>query len=1084
MLANPVAFYIDNKGKCYVAETFRHHKGVTDMRGHRSWLVDDLACETIEDRLIAMKKNLGAEFADYSVEHDRVKFLEDTDGDAVMDRSSVFADGFKDTLAGIGSGLLEDRGNVYYTCIPDLWILRDPDGDGVSDERKLLSSGYGVHISLLGHDSHGLRKGPDGRIYFSIGDRGFNVETENGRLEYPHTGAVLRCEPDGSGLEVVHTGLRNPQELVFDNYGNLFTGDNNSDAGDQARWVYIVEGGETGWIINHQWTSYPMSRGIWMTEKMWHLEEEGQAAYYLPPLAHIGSGPSGLAYYDGTGLPDTYRDTFFLCDFRGTPTNSKIHAIKLKNKGAAFEVSERRDFLTGALPTDVDFGIGNGIYFSDWVDGWDQPLKGRLYRIFDPAREKDPMVSETSSLLKEGFQHRPKSELLRLLGHPNQRVRFEAQWALADFANEIIPDLVSVARRGEKLLARIHAIWAMGQIGRIGPIDSRPIIELLSDPEMEIRAQAARVLEWVAPPEATEALIDALEDPSPRVRFLAAIALGKIGAPEALPSLLDLIAKNDNRDRYLRHGGVMGLLDCASEEDLTVLAEHESAAIRLAAVLALRKLESAGIANFLDDPDFFVVAEAARAINDVPIPSALPRLADALDRLPDRESLSYEPLVRRILNAHYRLGGEENALRLVEFAASQEDPVRRAEALMRLGEWGDPDDQDQVVGVWRPLMDRDPNLARRAVEKNLDGLLSDSDPGVRREAIRLVASYRFEGYDRTLFDTLKDEQIEVPTRIESVKSLVTMNSELAPEAIELARASEEPKLRSSATAQLGKLDPQKAMAIFAQVLDQGEVVECQSVFASLGELECEEADELLLTWLQKHREGAVSKEVCLDLLLAAKKQSSPAIEAKLDEIEAAIPPDDPFPRFRPCLYGGDSERGKKVFFENASTNCTRCHLLFGIGGGEVGPDLTQVGARLERETILEAIVAPNRRIAAGFENVTLTLADGSRLIGRVLEEDDTTLRLEIAAEELEAEVDGWGDEDSTIGQAAQAEAIPHSIVDVVAEGKTPPDLETRAIEKSAIVERRRNLSAMPENIPLLLDPMEIRDLVEFLTNLK
>src|SRR5262249_46340250 len=157
----------------------------------------------------------------YEKAHDRVRLLEDTKGTGKIDKSTVFADGFHHAADGLGAGVLARKGNVYYTCIPDLWLLKDTKGSGKADVRESLSTGYGVHVAFVGHDMHGLRVGPDGRLYFSIGDRGLNVKTREGKtLFYPDTGAVLRCDPDGGNLEVVATGLRNPQELAFDQYGN------------------------------------------------------------------------------------------------------------------------------------------------------------------------------------------------------------------------------------------------------------------------------------------------------------------------------------------------------------------------------------------------------------------------------------------------------------------------------------------------------------------------------------------------------------------------------------------------------------------------------------------------------------------------------------------------------------------------------------------------------------------------------------------------------------------------------------------------------------------------------------------------
>ena len=159
-LANPVAFSFDDAGRILVCETYRLHAGVTDNRRHAYWVDDDLAANTVADRVAFYKKHLGEKFDSYGLEHERLRLLIDDDGDGKPDRSTVYADGFKEPADGIAAGVIARGGNVWYTCIPKLWKLRDTDGDGQADTKTVLHDGFGVHVALLGHDMHGLVFGP------------------------------------------------------------------------------------------------------------------------------------------------------------------------------------------------------------------------------------------------------------------------------------------------------------------------------------------------------------------------------------------------------------------------------------------------------------------------------------------------------------------------------------------------------------------------------------------------------------------------------------------------------------------------------------------------------------------------------------------------------------------------------------------------------------------------------------------------------------------------------------------------------------------------------------------------------------
>jgi quinoprotein glucose dehydrogenase len=500
LLANPVAIAVDEKGRWYVAETFRHSDGVLDIRGHMNWLEQELAAKTIEDRLAILKGDPKIDLKKLSAQTDRVRLIWDSTGSGRADKATVFAEGFNDPLDGIGAGLLARKGSVYFTCIPDLWLLQDTKGTGVADVKKSLSRGYGVRTAFLGHDLHGLRIGPDGKLYFTVGDRGANITAIDGKkISNPETGAAFRCNLDGSDLEIFCLGLRNPQELAFDKFGNLWTCDNNSDAGDPARWAYLVEGADNGWRVGWQFINQPNARGPWLAERLCYPHFEGQAAYIVPPVAILGNGPSGITYYSGTGLPDAYRDHFFVANFSGGPGNSGIFSVSVTPKGAGFEMNKPDQLIWNILTTDVEIGVDGGVYVSDWVNGWGKPGKGRIYRIHDPAVDSSALVRETRKLIADGMDARPIAELAQLVAHADMRVRLEAQFALVEKGADGRAALAQAARANADQLARLHGIWGLGQLAaaslkKSGAADSDSVTALtalLNDNDAEVRAQAA-----------------------------------------------------------------------------------------------------------------------------------------------------------------------------------------------------------------------------------------------------------------------------------------------------------------------------------------------------------------------------------------------------------------------------------------------------------------------------------------------------------------------------------------------------------------------------------------------------------------
>ncbi|MBC8028390.1 MAG: HEAT repeat domain-containing protein [Steroidobacteraceae bacterium] len=1005
MLANPVAFDIDEKGRVFVAETYRYGSSVLDIRGYMGMLELDMALRTIEDRAAMNKKVFGEQAKELAVESEILRLVEDTNGDGLADKSSVFADGFNHELDGIASGVLARHGQVWFTNIPSLYRFDEKAGGKPAKEELLR--GFGVRYNYTGHDFHGLAIGHDGKLYYSIGDRGSRVKGKEGQtIDYPDEGVVFRSNLDGTELEVVARGLRNPQELVFDEHGNLFTGDNDSDQGDMERLVYLVEGGDSGWRVGYQHA--PRDRGgPWIRESLWKPRFDGRPAYLLPPVCNIEDGPSGLTYYPGSGLESKYKGHFFLTHFKGSIARSGIQTYTLKEDGATFVPTSSQQFMGGVLPTDVMFGPDGKLWISDWVDGWPKPGKGRMYSISPekPDAETARVSAELAKILAAGFKQRKDAELVSLLAHPDRRARLEAQLELASRGSRSVGLFTKVVtNKAAAPLARLHAVWGLTQLGRgkDGDKVAPTLGKLLTDTDAEVRAQAAKGLGDISgkggpggkPDVAARVLLEkALVDSAPRVQFFAAQSLGKLGDAASTPPLLALLERNADKDAYLRHAASYALSKIGRNDALDAAAKSPSKAVRLGVLLTYRHLELPRVAQFLVDSDAYLVREAAEAINDADITNAVGPLAGKLSTA----TPSDEPLVERALNANYRLGGAERAQALANYATNDKaSPEMRAEALLQLGLWGKTPQRDRIVGVFRPLPARDGKDGAAALSSALPKVFGATPEPVQVAALEAVKTLELSSASPVLVAAVANPQVPADVRAGALQLLDSMNAKETQDAIAAAEKSGVPALRLAALEIVARRTPDRALPIIQRLIADGSDVEQRAAFVALGQLQRPEAPRMLVTALDQLAAGKIKPGAQLELVETAEKSTAPAVKARWEKQKAAWDASkDPLAPYSFALAGGDPRRGAGQFFGNAVLPCARCHVV-GSDGGEAGPNLSRIGKEKTPEYLLESIIKPSAHIAAGFDIVTLQLANGETETGSIARESPTQIVLKRA----------------------------------------------------------------------------------------
>jgi putative membrane-bound dehydrogenase-like protein len=488
-------------------------------------------------------------------EGDRILILADTDGDGKADKQTVFYQGNEVNTA-LGICVLGNR--VIVSCSPNMFVFEDKDGDDRADgPPKVLFTGIGG----VDHDhgAHAFQFGPDGKLYFNVGNDGRQLQTPDGKWvvdkagnevrghRKPYNqGLALRCNLDGSEVEVLGWNFRNNFELTTDSFGTIWQSDNDDDGNQGVRINYVMEFGNYGYkdeVTGAHWTE---KRTGWETEipkRHWHLNDPG----VVPNLLQTGAGsPTGIAFYEGALLPADLHKAIIHCD----AGPRVVRAYVPTKSGAGYDakivnILEAGPDDTWFRPSDVVVAPDGSLFVTDWNDAGvgghhmaDQKLEtmtGRVIRV--APKGSKPSVPDTS--------FKTARLATAALGSPNNATRYLAWTALHAMGNDAEKSLRSwFVRETPEYRARTLQLLA-----RMPKKGDDYLAAAFKDKSDDVRITAIRITRELGK-DVIPVVKRLIDDPSPQVRRECAIALRHSKSPEAPALWAKLAMKHDGKDRW------------------------------------------------------------------------------------------------------------------------------------------------------------------------------------------------------------------------------------------------------------------------------------------------------------------------------------------------------------------------------------------------------------------------------------------------------------------------------------------------------------------------------------------------------
>lgn len=515
MLINPTNIDVDSKGRVWVLEAYNYRPGIngnpTNPQG------------------------------------DRILILEDTNGDGQADSRKIFYQS-PELNAPLGIAVLDSM--VIVSQSPYIWKMFDDNRDGKADRKEVMFSGIGG--DQHDHGAHAVTFGPDGKLYFNLGNEGKQLLDAKGNPVVDQDGdpigpkkyrqgMVFRCNLDGSQVEVLGHNFRNNYEVAVDSYGGLWQSDNDDDGNKGVRINAVFEHGNYGYVDEMTGEGWSVNRTNIEKEipfRHWHLNDPG----VVPNLLQTGAGsPTGMMIYEGNLLPPVFQNQMIHTD----AGPNVVRSYATTPWGAGYE-ARINNLITSRdqwfRPADVAAAPDGSLFVADWYDpgvgghqAGDQ-AKGRIYRIAPIGHAFKTAAIDLNS---------PESAY-KALENPNLETRFLAFQALKKMGVKAEAVLENAFNTNENPRFRARAFWVLNQ----GPRSNEFIQKAFEQANPNLKMMAIRAAKQKPFVEWSALATKAAKDQHASVRRELAIALRHLSGDEVDKLWTTLAMRHNGQDRW------------------------------------------------------------------------------------------------------------------------------------------------------------------------------------------------------------------------------------------------------------------------------------------------------------------------------------------------------------------------------------------------------------------------------------------------------------------------------------------------------------------------------------------------------